>query len=118
VANIKGTSGIAYDANINMGVYNDLKDFPQTSVMTWKDNKDMAEVLMPDGVHNQQPRSKPIMELVFDKVKVDSNFDGSIFHRFNPYSAQLTECTEAEQKEYAAKAYANSHPVPAYQNPH
>ena len=118
VANIKGTSGIAYDANINMGVYNDLKDFPQTSVMTWKDNKDMAEVLMPDGVHNQQPRSKPIMELVFDKVKVDSNFDGSIFHRFNPYSAQLTECTEAEQKEYAAKAYANSHPVPAYQNPY
>jgi hypothetical protein len=124
VANIKGTSGISYDANINMGVYNDLKDFPKTSEMVWKDNNDMEAVAMPGGACTRIARSKPILELVFDKVKVDSNFDGSIFHRFNPYSAELMECTAAEQTDYMGRAYSQTNnygytgaqPVAAHRN--
>jgi DNA primase len=89
MANIKGTAGISYDSSANLGVYNDMKDFRELSNMVWKDK---------DGI------IKPVVELVFDKSKIASGFDGNIYYKLDPQSGRFDEIPESEQAAWAAKA--------------
>ena len=93
MANIKGTAGAAYDSSANIGVYNDMKDFREESNMVWSGA---------DGV------LRPVMELVFDKSKLASGFDGNIYYKFYPESGHLEEIPETEQAGWAAKASARN----------
>lgn len=96
VGNIKGTSGVAYDSNLNIGVYNDMKDFPSEPKLVWYNSKQPSMTAV--GLDGQQTIGKqsPIMELVFDKVKTGSSFCGSLFYKFDPDSGVLNEYGEAE----------------------
>jgi archaellum biogenesis ATPase FlaH len=91
--NIKGTAGMAYDSSANVGVYNDLKDFREESDMVWKDK---------DG------NLYPVIELVFDKSKLMSGFDGNIYYKFHPPSGHMEEIPEMEQAHWAARAAAGN----------
>jgi hypothetical protein len=95
IINIKGTAGMAYDSSANVGVYNDMKDFREESDMVWKDK---------DGALN------PVIELVFDKSKLMSGFDGNIYYKFHPQSGHIEEIPEADQATWAAKALARKSP--------
>jgi DNA primase len=82
---IKGTGGISYDSSLNIGVYNDIKDFGDSAKLV-------------DIKHSQydpstkvKPHRRPILELVFDKSKINS-FDGTIYFRFEPRSGRMDEC--------------------------
>ena len=116
VSNIKGTSGIAYDANLNMGVYNDMKDFPSEPKLLWSNPKQHGNVFdSPDAVQITG-RPCPVLELVFDKVKTGSSFCGSLFYNFDPDSGYLEECTETDQKKFQDLANEPDH-RPWRQNP-
>lgn len=104
LANIKGTSGVAYDANANFGIYNDMKDFgAEKCKLYWQDPYGASEGVGAEGEDLGPPR-KPIIELVIDKSKI-SDFDGSIYFRLDPVTARMEECEDGEQKTYKAKAY-------------
>jgi hypothetical protein len=85
VRNIKGTGGISYDSSLNIGVYNDIKDFGDSAKLVNLDHNHM------DPSTNSQPYRKPIIELVFDKSKINS-FDGTIYFEFEPRSGRFDEC--------------------------
>src|SRR5208337_4997155 len=74
VRNIKGTGGISYDSSLNMGVYNDIKDFGDEATLVDPDQNHK------DPVTNAPPYRVPILELVFDKSKINS-FDGTIYYK-------------------------------------
>ena len=93
VINIKGTAGISYDSSANVGIYNDQKDFREESDMVWKD---------------QEGNLKPVIELVFDKSKLFSGFDGNIYCKFHPESGYVEEIPETEQAAWAARAAAGN----------
>jgi DNA primase len=101
-ADIKGSSGPAFDANICIGIYNDLKDFPNDPKLFWVDDA------APEDSHANldgtviMGKRKPIIELVFDKVKVDSGFAGSLYYELNPETARYKECTNDEMAKYWA----------------
>lgn len=82
---IKGTGGISYDSSLNIGVYNDIKDFGDQSKII---DLDQAHVDPSTGELNYR---RPILELVFDKSKINS-FDGVIYFRFEPRSGRMEEC--------------------------
>jgi hypothetical protein len=90
IMNIKGSAGVSYDSSANIGVYNDLKDFRESAQLVWNDG----------GV------IKPVMEIVFDKSKLDTGFDGNIYYKFYPESGFYEEIPEEEQGQWAAKALA------------
>lgn len=104
VQNIKGTSGISYDSNMNIGVYNDLKDFGDSSKLVWLDQSDQRPSIGPNGELMYAATRKPILELVFDKSKVGFGYDGVIYCRFWPETGRMEECTEAEQGKFRALA--------------
>lgn len=108
--NIKGSSGMSYDANVNIGVYNDLKDFRENAALTWNDSKQGQ-----DG--NMEYVRKPILEMVFDKSKVNS-FDGNIYYRMDPDSGNLMEESESAQIDWAKKAHdsESNRPLPYKKN--
>jgi DNA primase/KaiC/GvpD/RAD55 family RecA-like ATPase len=85
VRNIKGTGGISYDSSLNIGVYNDIKDFGEAAKLIDLDHNHM------DPSTNCQPYHRPIIELVFDKSKINS-FDGTIYFQFEPRSGRFDEC--------------------------
>lgn len=105
--NIKGTSGIAYDVNANIGVYNDLKDLGEASELVWAGP--METITAASGENIESPRRMPIIELVIDKSKL-SSFDGSIFYRLDPESGHMDECPPEEQSEFREKVAATSIP--------
>ena len=82
---IKGTGGISYDSSLNIGVYNDIKDFGEDSQIV---DIDQAHTDPSTGVSVYR---RPILELVFDKSKINA-FDGVIYYQFEPRSGQMTEC--------------------------
>jgi hypothetical protein len=90
IINIKGSAGVSYDSSANIGVYNDLKDFRELAQLVWNDGGVM----------------KPVMEIVFDKSKLDTGFDGNIYDKFYPESGYYEEIAEEEQGQWAAKAVA------------
>lgn len=103
ISKIKGSSGPAYDANVNFGVYNDLKDMgADRSEVYWRDTNSMETLTDPNGVEVQTPMRKPIIELVIDKSKI-SSFDGVIFFKLDPVTGRLDECSPAEQAHYTEK---------------
>lgn len=105
LANIKGTSGVAYDANANFGIYNDLKDRGDNkATMYWQDPNETGEVNS-NGEDMGAPH-RPIVEIVIDKSKI-SDFDGSIFFRLNPVTGHMCECEDGEQKIMKEKAYGS-----------
>jgi hypothetical protein len=93
VVNIKGTAGISYDSSANIGIYNDMKDFREESGMVWKD---------------KDRNLNPVVELVFDKSKLMSGFDGNIYYKFHPPSGHMEEIPEMEQAHWAARAAAGN----------
>jgi hypothetical protein len=109
--NIKGTSGIPYDSNLNLGVYNDLKDFPDTSTVFWEDKKDFRKITDGAGRELQVYPKKPVVELVIDKSKI-TEFDGVIYYAFDPVTGEYRECLaegsgekgEGSQEQYKALA--------------
>lgn len=106
IANIKGTSGVAYDANANFGIYNDMKDFGESRCkLFWQDMEASVTDVDTDGENIGPPR-RPIIEVVIDKSKI-SDFDGSIFYRLNPVTGNMIECEDGEQKSMKEKAYAH-----------
>lgn len=108
IANIKGTSGVAYDANANFGVYNDMKDYsdnPQLIKLSWQDMEATSDGVDSEGNDLGPPR-RPIIEIVIDKSKI-SDFDGSIYFRLNPITGHMSECEEGEQKLMKEKAYGS-----------
>lgn len=111
LANIKGTSGVAYDANANFGVYNDMKDYGEERCkLFWADPNAMLETGVDcDGQEVGAPR-RPIIEIVIDKSKI-SDFDGSIFFRLNPATGHMDECLDAEQKDMRTKAYGDQNEI-------
>lgn len=98
LCNIKGTSGIAYDANANFGIYNDMKDYGESRAKLYWD-----DIHATGGESSDIPR-RPIIEVVIDKSKI-SDFDGSIFFRLNPVTGNMTECEDGEQRTMKEKAY-------------
>jgi DNA primase len=108
IAKIKGSSGMAYDANANFGIYNDLKDMEAKATIFWTQGTE--KVIGPDGSDQEAPRRMPVIELVVDKSKL-SSFDGTIYYKMTPNSGRLEECNEREQNEYREKAmtFHNSH---------
>lgn len=104
LANIKGTSGVAYDANANFGVYNDMKDWGEHKCkLYWQDPEAPSEGVDSHGNDLGSPR-RPIIEVVIDKSKI-SDFDGSIFFRLNPVTGKMIECEKGEQDSMREKAY-------------
>lgn len=104
LCNIKGTSGMAYDANANFGVYNDLKDRGADGArIFWQDHEAVNEGVDSEGQELGPPR-RPIIEILIDKSKI-SDFDGSIYFRLNPVTGHMIECQDAEQREMHGKAY-------------
>ena len=89
MSNIKGSAGISYDSSANIGIYNDMKDFRELSNMVWKDKEGAI---------------KPVIEMVFDKSKIASGFDGNIYYKLDPMSGRCDEIPEGEQAGWAAKA--------------
>jgi DNA primase len=104
---IKGTSGVAYDANANVGVYNDLKDMGDRATITWDGPQE--RVIGPGGEDCFAPRRMPVIELVIDKSKL-SAFDGTLYYKLTPETGRLDECTDDEQVRYRDRAnkYHNS----------
>jgi len=82
---IKGTSGIAYDSSLNIGVYNDIKDFGESAKLV-----DIQHEFY-DPSTNAKPYRRPILELVFDKSKINA-FDGTIYYQLEPRSGRMDEC--------------------------
>ena len=99
--NIKGSAGISYDASANIGIYNDKKDLRNKAELTWWEPVDPFEI-SPGQVCDKIER--PILEMVFDKSKVNGGFDGNIYYRLNEHSGQVLECNTTEQEQYRAKA--------------
>jgi replicative DNA helicase len=99
IANIKGTSGIAYDANANLGIYNDMKDKGEKATLVWEDSNDMESLVGPNGERSKKSKIKPIVEVVIDKSKL-SSFDGSLFFKLDPESGYMEECSDTEQQRY------------------
>jgi hypothetical protein len=120
---IKGTSGIAYDSSLNIGVYNDSKDFNESAKLI-----DLRPTEY-DPSTGYIPYHRPILELVFDKSKVNS-FDGVIYFRMEPRSGRMDECSMTTDEEglgqvecrqigndYKSKVNesgGNPNPTPAY----
>jgi DNA primase len=103
VSKIKGSSGPAYDANVNFGIYNDLKDMGEDrSDVFWLDSTDMRIITDPSGIEVNTPTKKPIIELVVDKSKI-SSFDGVVFFKLDPISGRMDECSLAEQAFFSDK---------------
>ena len=82
---IKGTGGVAYDSSLNIGVYNDIKDFGDSAKLVDIDHEHF------DPSTGAKPYRRPILELVFDKSKINS-FDGMIYFQFEPRSGRMLEC--------------------------
>lgn len=104
IGNIKGSSGIAYDANVNFGIYNDLKDRGEKANMIWHDALSTTSKVDTSGIDVHEPAKRPIIEVVIDKSKI-SDFDGSIFFRLDPISGNMRECGESEQSSMKELAY-------------
>lgn len=103
IGNIKGTSGIAYDANANFGIYNDLKDRGDSkATLFWQDPEETGDTDT-SGQDLGAPH-RPVIEIVIDKSKI-SDFDGSIFFRLNPVTGKMLECEEGEQRIMKERAY-------------
>ena len=97
VRNIKGTGGISYDSSLNIGVYNDIKDFGDSAQLVEIDHDHY------DPSTGAKPYRRPVLELVFDKSKINS-FDGMIYFDFEPRSGCMTECSLDKQQEWRQKA--------------
>lgn len=84
VRSIKGSSGMSYDSSLNIGVYNDLKDFgPHATIV----NKINGAI---DPATEEAEYRQPIIELVFDKSKINS-FDGVLYYALEPRSGHMRE---------------------------
>lgn len=92
VRNIKGSGGMSYDSSLNIGVYNDIKDFGDSAKLV-----KIEQVFDPST--DTIPYRKPILELVFDKSKINS-FDGTIYFEFEPRSGRMIECSPEDQLHY------------------
>jgi len=103
VSRIKGTSGVAYDANANLGVYNDLKDLESKATIFWTDDKDLDTVIGNGGICNHVPKRKPIIEIVIDKSKL-SSFDGTIYYKLWPETGRMEEVSDEEQSLFRSRA--------------
>ena len=101
LSNIKGSAGIAYDSSANIGVYNDLKDLRDAAMLFWEKPVDPEEDLVKKPGYTVLDRRNPILELVFDKSKVNSGFDGNLYYKFDQMSGRVTECSEDEQQVFA-----------------
>lgn len=112
IANIKGTSGVAYDANANFGVYNDMKDWGEDKCkLFWLDHQAINDNIGLDaGGAEIGPPRRPIIEIVIDKSKL-SDFDGSIYFRLNPITGHMDECLEGEQQDMRNKAYGDPNEI-------
>jgi DNA primase len=102
MGNIKDTQGVAYDADANLGVYNDLKDRGDSADLVWGDPNELVRVSV-EGVEQMAPRRKPVLELVCDKNKL-SDYDGCIYYEFDQVTAEMRECSESEQAIFRARA--------------
>ncbi len=101
--NIKGSAGISYDASANIGVYNDQKDLREKAELTWdEDVEPQEDPNMPGQIVTRIRR--PVLEMVFDKSKVNGGFDGNIYFYFHPPSGQVLECPGPDQEKYRKKA--------------
>lgn len=102
ISKIKGTSGVAYDASANFGIYNDLKDRPEDADLIWYD--DSVQVQGTNGhISHVMNNKMPIIEVIVDKSKL-SSFDGTIYYRLHPDSGKMTECEQGEQDTYQNRA--------------
>ena len=101
IMNIKGSAGISYDSSANIGVYNDQKDRRERADLIWEDDMEPTEI-EPGQVVTRVRR--PVLELVFDKSKVNVGFDGNIYYQFHPPSGQVIECAAADQEIYRKRA--------------
>ncbi len=102
--NIKGSSGMSYDASANIGVYNDLKDFREKATLIWEDADHLE---FDEDLHCMVNRTnvvKPVIELVFDKSKVSRGFDGDIYFHLKPESGRYEECPQELQDYYTTLA--------------
>lgn len=101
LASIKGSTAMMFDVNANIGVYNDCKDFGSGAAIYWSDPRFTEERMGPNGEVLSAVVKLPVIELVFDKSKIFSGFDGSIFFRLTPESGRYDECSVAEQEEFS-----------------
>jgi len=99
--NIKGSAGISYDASANIGIYNDKKDLRERSELVWEEDVESFEVSAGQVCSKM---THPVLEMVFDKSKINTGFDGNIYYYFHPPSAQVQECIPDDQVKYAALA--------------
>lgn len=115
IQNIKGSGGMAYDGNVNFGVYNDLKDMKERSDIFWTDPSDLENKITADGTEVSVPKKKPILEIVIDKSKI-SSFDGSIFFRMDPVTGRIEECSLSEQEMLVQKVASSTSKKQEYAN--
>jgi DNA primase len=112
LSNIKGTSGVAYDANCNFGIYNDMKDRgDKITNVYWEDFDAINDHVGVDSSGGDIGAPKrPILEVVIDKSKI-SDFDGSIYYRLDPVTGHVDECAEGEQELYSSRSYPHDQPT-------
>ncbi len=108
ISTLKGSTAMAYEASANIGVYNDLKDFGQKSMLVWEDKNELEEYELPDGTKQKRPVKKPVIELVFDKSKIFKGFDGTIYYHLDPGSGRYQECPPWAQARYERLARAGA----------
>ncbi len=100
---IMGTQSVAYDADCNLGIYDDLKDRGDAADLVWHDPREVVLTASEEGTPMLAPRRKPVLEVVVDKNKI-TDYDGCIYYEFDMVSAQLKECSENEQAIFREKA--------------
>lgn len=103
---LKGSAGMSYDINANIGVYNDMKDMRHEAVLYWDDQNQAETVAGPGGAVLERPVRKPIVELIFDKSKIHKAFEGEIYFKLDGATGSYEECTASEQTYYADLSHA------------
>jgi DNA primase len=101
----KNSGGISFDSKVNMGIYQEMQDLPE-SQLTWLDSKYMENMVGPNGEVIIREIPMPIIEVIIDKNKVTGT-KKTIYYRLEPNSGIITECSSSEQYEFQERASNN-----------
>ncbi len=99
---MKNTGGLSFDSKVNMNVYQDLQDFPDT-VLNWTSPNYMERILSPSNEEIMVERVLPIVEVILDKNKF-TGVRKTVYFRLEPDCGRMEECSEAEQTSFKLAA--------------
>lgn len=95
----KNSGGIAFDSKVNMGIFQELQDLKEESMLTWKSADHMMQIVDPSGHIMMAEKTLPIVEVIVDKNK-QTGAKKAICFRLEPMSGRMEECSVSEQIHY------------------